>query len=90
MTSKGKAVVLYAGAIVGFLLILFFYGAPSVMILGLIVIADCAPTEAQIASGESCTQLADMIFWPVLIVLLAGFVLIQAVFLRWVFRKPAA
>ena len=77
----------YLGAAIGFCLITAACCTATVVVLGSLVMAHCVLSDAQIAAGETCTQPADLFFWPVLLAAVLGFVGLQWVFLRWALRK---
>lgn len=74
---------------VGSILIVALYGIPATTVLGVIAMMDCAPTEAQMASGERCTTNTQWLFYSVAVIEIAILMLILAIFLRWVFRNQA-
>ncbi|WP_162997942.1 MULTISPECIES: YccF domain-containing protein [Brevundimonas] len=73
----------YLGAAIGFCVITAAFWTATVMVLGALVMAHCVLSDAQIDAGETCTQLADLFFWPTLIVAVLSFVGIQWLFVRW-------
>lgn len=76
----------YLGAAVGFCVIAAGYCTAIVMLLGSLVMAHCVLSDVQIEAGETCTQPADVFFFPTLIVAVVVFVGIQWAFLRWALR----
>jgi hypothetical protein len=78
----------YFLAAVGFCVISVAYGAVTGMVLGVVALADCILTDEQVDAGETCVALADVVFLPLLIAALLGFIAVQWAFLRAVLRKP--
>ncbi len=77
----------YLGAAIGFCVITAAFYTAAVVVLGSLVMAHCVLSDAQIDAGVTCTQPADLFFWPTLIAAVVGFVGSQWVFLRWALRK---
>jgi hypothetical protein len=76
-----------AVALIGSFLITTIYGLLAVTLLGMIVMSHCALSDIEIAQGATCVQLADIAFWPVLLVEVVVFIAILAGFLRWTLKR---
>lgn len=77
----------YFRAAFGFCVITAVFGIGTIVALGSMVMAHCVLSDAQIAAGETCTQPADLFYWPTLAAAVLAFGGIQWIFLRWALRK---
>jgi hypothetical protein len=78
----------FAVALIGTFLITAAYGFLAVALLGTIVMSHCVRSDIEIAQGKNCVQLADLAFWPVLVVEVVVFIAILTAFLMWALRRP--
>ena len=77
----------YVGTVVGFCLISAAWITATMLVLFMLVMSHCSLSDAERASGATCTPPADLYFWPTAIMAVIGLVCVQWVFLRRALRK---
>lgn len=77
----------YLGAAIGFCAITAAFWTATIVVLGAMVMAHCVLSDAQIEAGQTCTQPADLFFWPTVIVAVLSFIGIQWLFMRWALHR---